>query len=38
VLNHGAAADSAEAARISIDAGVDVDMVSTFFLEEAPAR
>jgi len=38
LLNHGAAADSAEAARISIDAGVDVDMVSTFFLKKLPAE
>jgi beta-glucosidase len=38
LLNHGAAADSTEAARISIDAGVDVDMVSTFFLKKLPAE
>ena len=38
LLNHGDAADSAEAARISIDAGVDVDMVSTFFIRQLPAE
>jgi beta-glucosidase len=38
LLNHGDAADSAEAARIALDAGVDVDMVSTFYLTKLPAE
>ena len=38
LLNHGVAADTAEAARISIRAGVDVDMVSTFFFKKLPAE
>ncbi len=38
LLNHGVAADTAEAARVSIDAGVDVDMVSTFFITKLPAE
>jgi beta-glucosidase len=36
LLNHGVAVDTAEAARISIRAGVDVDMVSTFFIRKLP--
>ena len=38
LLNHGAAADSAEAARIALDAGIDVDMVSRFFITQLPAQ
>jgi beta-glucosidase len=38
LLNHGVAADTAEAARAAIDAGLDVDMVSTFFLKKLPAE
>ena len=36
LLNHGAAADSAEAARVALDAGVDVDMVSNVYMQHAP--
>jgi beta-glucosidase len=38
LLNHGDAADTAEAARIALDAGVDVDMVSTFYIQKLPAE
>jgi beta-glucosidase len=38
LLNHGIAADTAEAARRAIDAGVDVDMVSTFYLKTLAAE
>jgi beta-glucosidase len=38
LLNHGAAADSAEAARIALDAGVDVDMVSNLFMMRLPGE
>jgi beta-glucosidase len=38
LLNHGVAADTAEAARVALDAGVDVDMVSTFYLAKLPAE
>jgi beta-glucosidase len=38
LLNHGVAADTAEAARRGIDAGVDVDMVSTFYIMKLPAE
>jgi beta-glucosidase len=36
LINHGVAADSADAARLSIRAGVDVDMVSQFFRKALP--
>ena len=36
LLNHGAVADSAEAARVTLAAGVDVDMVSNVFMGYAP--
>ncbi|HEX6048221.1 MAG TPA: beta-glucosidase BglX [Gemmatimonadaceae bacterium] len=38
LMNHGIAADSATAARVAIDAGVDVDMVSNFFTSHLPAE
>jgi beta-glucosidase len=38
LLNHGVAADTAEAARRGLDAGVDVDMVSTFYITKLPAE
>jgi beta-glucosidase len=36
LLNHGVAADSAEAARLALDAGVDVDMVSNVYMASLP--
>ncbi len=38
LLNHGVAGDSADAARLSINAGVDVDMVSQFFRRALPGE
>lgn len=38
LLNHGVAGDSADAARLSINAGVDVDMVSQFFRKALPGE
>lgn len=38
LINHGVAADSADAARLSIRAGVDVDMVSQFFRKALPGE
>ncbi len=38
LINHGVAADSADAARLSINAGVDVDMVSQFFRKALPGE
>ncbi|HYD53543.1 MAG TPA: glycoside hydrolase family 3 N-terminal domain-containing protein [Gemmatimonadaceae bacterium] len=38
LLKHGVAEDSAHAARRSIDAGVDVDMVSNFFFRFLPGE
>jgi beta-glucosidase len=38
LLNHGIAADSAAAARVAIDAGVDVDMVSNFYRSHLPSE
>jgi len=36
LMNHGIAADSATAARVAVDAGVDVDMVSNFYMSHLP--
>jgi beta-glucosidase len=36
LLNHGVAADSAEAARAALTAGVDIDMVSNVFMRYGP--
>ena len=38
LMPHGVAADSATAARLAIDAGVDVDMVSNFYMSYLPAE
>ncbi|HEU4630359.1 MAG TPA: beta-glucosidase BglX [Gemmatimonadaceae bacterium] len=38
LIPHGVAADSAEAARLALDAGVDVDMVSNFYFRFLPAE
>ena len=36
LLQHGIAADSAEAGRLALDAGVDVDMVSNIYYKDLP--
>ena len=38
LMRHGIAADSGEAARRGIDAGVDIDMVSRFYLDHLAAQ
>jgi beta-glucosidase len=37
LMNHGLAKDGAEAARLALEAGVDMEMVSTHYAESVPA-